>query len=664
MATAELKVRIDAETGELKKGLDEATNLTTKFEKNIGTLTAQLSRLQKLQPFQNSIESFNRAERAIQATKAQINNLNASITGQGLSKLSANSNQAAFALNNLSRVAQDAPFGFIGIQNNLNPLLESFQALKKETGSTGGALKALGGSLMGAGGLGIALSVVSSAILFAQMGLRAWGVSAEKAAESTEDYAESLNQVTRAQLLGAQSAAQETTTLSLLFKQYQNGELTLEKRKSAYEELQRLYPAYFGNIAFEQEASVKTKNAYDKLTSSIIATARARAAGDLITKNSQRQLENEQKIIDLGIEASKAYQSALKAEEKAKLATASTGESGERIALSLISQSNTERKKATEIQKQINNLVTDSVILRDKNLQLEKSINTEIEKGAVLSGGIGGKAAPKLDPPKFERGALIQEGKTVGVTLSTGIAEGFKEAIPVVSFGLGENLKGGLTDWQTYVNNDLLPKVQTNFETFFNDILMRGKLSFESLGKAILNTFLSIAASDAARGLTNLFKFSGGAGYSNNLGSKVSGLAAIGKALGIGGGAAAGAAVAAGSLSGVAASTGGVILGSGVAAAGTAGAGTAGALATGTAATGGLLLPILGGIAAGALVASLFKKKQPAQPQPAFTTSNAISTSSSSNVDFGNGRVVFEISGVNLVGVLNRAGAKLQRFGP
>jgi hypothetical protein len=75
------------------------------------------------------------------------------------------------------------------------------------------------------------------------------------------------------------------------------------------------------------------------------------------------------------------------------------------------------------------------------------------------------------------------------------------------------------------------------------------------------------------------------------------------------------------------------------------------------------LLPILGGIAAVAGIASLFKKRK-AEPQPAFTTSNAISTSSSSNVDFGNGRVVFEISGVNLVGVLNRAGAKLQRFGP
>jgi hypothetical protein len=42
--------------------------------------------------------------------------------------------QAAFALTNLGRVAQDAPFGFIGIQNNLNPLLESFQRLKKRLG--------------------------------------------------------------------------------------------------------------------------------------------------------------------------------------------------------------------------------------------------------------------------------------------------------------------------------------------------------------------------------------------------------------------------------------------------------------------------------------------------------------------------------------------------
>jgi hypothetical protein len=83
-------------------------------------------------------------------------------TGQTVAK---GSNQAAFALTNLGRVAQDAPFGFIGIQNNLNPLLESFQRLKSESGSTGGALKALAGSLMGPAGLGLALSVGSALLL-------------------------------------------------------------------------------------------------------------------------------------------------------------------------------------------------------------------------------------------------------------------------------------------------------------------------------------------------------------------------------------------------------------------------------------------------------------------------------------------------------------------
>ena len=44
-----------------------------------------------------------------------------------MQKIGPVSNQATNALTNLSRVAQDAPYGFIGIANNLNPLLESFQ---------------------------------------------------------------------------------------------------------------------------------------------------------------------------------------------------------------------------------------------------------------------------------------------------------------------------------------------------------------------------------------------------------------------------------------------------------------------------------------------------------------------------------------------------------
>ena len=49
---------------------------------------------------------------------------------------------------------------------------------------------------------------------------------------------------------------------------------------------------------------------------------------------------------------------------------------------------------------------------------------------------------------------------------------------------------------------------------------------------------------------------------------------------------------------------------------------------------------------------------------PIPQASNTISTSAAGSFqDFGGGRVVFEISGTNLIGVLNRAGAKLQRYG-
>lgn len=72
---------------------------------------------------------------------------------------------ATNALGNLSRVAQDAPYGFMGIANNLNPLLESFQRLQKESGGAGNALKAMVGGLMGPAGLGLALGVVSSLVV-------------------------------------------------------------------------------------------------------------------------------------------------------------------------------------------------------------------------------------------------------------------------------------------------------------------------------------------------------------------------------------------------------------------------------------------------------------------------------------------------------------------
>jgi len=690
MATAELKVRIEADLKNYQDALIKSVKDTdvaaNQIEKAVGGVSKSFTVL-------NSTK-FTFGQNYVTASQTLANQ--AQKTSQILGgSVAAGSNQAAFALTNLGRVAQDAPFGFIGIQNNIPPLIEAFQRLKATSGGTGNALKALGASLVGSGGLLLAVSLVTSALtVLAQ--------NPEKVAGALNYLSGAVDNATASQkayndeLIETSAAAKvEITSLTGLIDIARNETLSRNARLEALKKVKAEYPEQLEFLTLETIGSKRASEAIDLLSKSLLRKAKIQAAEKLLGDAFTKQLEATTKSVAeqagtfskvvgaslgaVGIKNFVVIQDGIENQAKAfndagkEITTYSdilknlkTQESEDGTLFDdNVNKSNKSLKTQSDILKALSVdfkqigadfSITFGKANEEKVGALKKAINELISIGADSS--IIQKLQSQLlsiDPAQ-----ITQKGKEVGVSAAVGIEQGLATSAPLIAKSLSDNLKGGLTEWQTYVNNDLLPKVQTNFETFFNDILMRGKLSFESLGKAILNTFLSIAASDAARGLTNLFKFSGGAGYSNNLGSKVSGLAAIGKALGIGGGAAAGAAVAAGSLSGVAATTGGVILGAPIAAAGTAGLGTA---AGATAATGGLLLPILGGIAAGALVASLFKKRK-AEPQPAFTTSNAISTSSSSNVDFGNGRVVFEISGVNLVGVLNRAGAKLQRFGP
>jgi hypothetical protein len=250
--------------------------------------------------------------------------------------------------------------------------------------------------------------------------------------------------------------------------------------------------------------------------------------------------------------------------------------------------------------------------------------------------------------------ALPKDAKKTFASLTDKPLIGLTELLDAKTFipdNLGQELYTPFQILQDNIQFDLLPQLGTSFKTFFDDMLMNGKLSFASLGQAIKNTFLSVLASEAAQGVLNLLGSKGG--KTEKGGGLLAGIAGV---LGIGGKAAP-VAKAAPTIASIAATTGG-FLGTGAALSG----GTAATLASGTAATGGALLPILAGVAAVASIASLFKKKKQA---PIPQASSTISTSAAGSAqDFGGGRVVFEISGTNLVGVLNRAGAKLQRFGP
>jgi hypothetical protein len=112
-----------------------------------------------------------------------------------LPQLNSNQKAATQSLINLSRIAQDAPYGFIGIANNLNPMLESFDTLKDKTGGAGAALKAMVAGLSGPAGLGLAVGVVSSLIVKFGGDIFGAGKETESAAKKFDYFTERINDV-------------------------------------------------------------------------------------------------------------------------------------------------------------------------------------------------------------------------------------------------------------------------------------------------------------------------------------------------------------------------------------------------------------------------------------------------------------------------------------
>jgi hypothetical protein len=167
---------------------------------------------------------------------------------------------------NVSRVAQDAPYGFIGIANNLNPLLESFQRLKETSGSAGSALKEMAKGLMGPAGIGLALGVVSSLLVAFGPKIVNFINGVDAAKESEDKFAESLNKA-RA------SASESGIKLQAYIDIADNATIAEDKRANALKfvisELGKVNSAYASTIKTTDDA----RAAVNLYTQALIAQA-------------------------------------------------------------------------------------------------------------------------------------------------------------------------------------------------------------------------------------------------------------------------------------------------------------------------------------------------------------------------------------------------------
>lgn len=223
--------------------------------------------------------------KGVSQTTSQVSNA-VGKAEQSLKRLTPASNQATLAMTNLGRVVQDAPFGFLGIANNLNPLLESFQRLKATTGTTGGALKALGSSLIGPAGLGFAISAASSLLVVFGDKLFSAG---KKSSEAADNF-KKLSDATKAIFEGAGKEAAEVSTLIAVLKSETE---TRERKLIAIKELQKIQPEVFNGIKLEGNAVSGLDDAYKNYISNlrtVIAVKIKQAQLEqLITKQLQLQ---------------------------------------------------------------------------------------------------------------------------------------------------------------------------------------------------------------------------------------------------------------------------------------------------------------------------------------------------------------------------------------
>ena len=322
------------------KNVDDVENQTMKLIEALKQVRAE--QIKQLEANKQAGKSYTQEAANVQALTGQINGLKAGLkdlqkTKEEVAKtpsIDIDTEAVTRKTNNLkmqfSQVARELPSLAMGpqmfilaISNNLPMLADAIADVRKQnellaaSGQKGVPVwKQLGKALLSPQTALIAL--ISLGIVYGKE-IGNWVKNlgkAKKELSETQQLQESLNTSRRK---GGEAASEESAKLRILYTASQDTSKSMRERNKAVDELQKMYPDYFGKLSNEAILAGNAASAYDELTKAIIRKGQAQAAEDIVADYSKKNFQ-----LQRGINADTnwtnqnrtAYEAALKERDK------------------------------------------------------------------------------------------------------------------------------------------------------------------------------------------------------------------------------------------------------------------------------------------------------------------------------------------------------------
>lgn len=256
------------------------------------------------------------------------------------------------------------------------------------------AMKGLGAVMKAVPYLAIAAAISSIVIAIAK-----YRAKADEATEATKKLDKEMHD---SSIQGRKDAQTDLTKLKLLYDATQNLNLKKRDRIKAVKDLQRIYPAYFGNLTQEEILAGKASDAYKQLTQDIIACAQARAYEKRINDIAEQNVDLDDQI-DKQKERVKQYKKAAEEAKKASetattnnydnTATAAAVMYGKKVA----AQYEEEKKKLKDLENQ----KTANIAQQNKYLEAINAtvgaVNRLSQNNTTTNSGGGSSTTSKTD---------------------------------------------------------------------------------------------------------------------------------------------------------------------------------------------------------------------------------------------------------------------------